>query len=99
MFDETKRERRLRVDREKQEEKKRIKKEYLALGKPVVSTGFGQVQEYRDVIYEAQSPMEFAAAIKRALAEDNAERIAARRKMVLHDSWESKAQLVLEEFL
>ena len=74
-------------------------KEYLALGKPIVSTGFGQVQEYRDVIYEAANPVEFAAAIKRALAEDNAERIAARRKMVLHDSWESKAQLVLEEFL
>ena len=74
-------------------------KEYLALGKPVVSTPFGQGQEYRDVIYEAQGPAEFAAAIKKALAEDNAERISARRNMILHDTWESKAQLVLKELL
>lgn len=74
-------------------------KEYLALGKPIVSTPFGQLREYRDVMYEAKTPREFAECIKKALAEDSAERIAARRKIILHDTWESKAQLVMEELL
>ena len=74
-------------------------KEYLALGKPIVSTPFGQLHEYRNVVYEAKSPREFAESIKKALAEDNAERIIARRKIVLQDSWDKKAQLVLKELL
>ena len=72
-------------------------KEYLALGKPIVSTPFVELQKYRDVVYEAKTPREFAECIKQALAEDNAERITGRRKTVLNASWESKAQLVLEK--
>ena len=74
-------------------------KEYLALGKPIVTTPFSQLQKYRNVVYEAKTLGEFVESIKRAFAEDSAERITARRKMVLHDSWDSKAQLVLEELL
>lgn len=72
-------------------------KEYLALGKPIVSTPFVELQKYRDVVYEAKTPKEFAECIKQVLAEDNAERITGRRKTVLNASWESKAQLVLEK--
>jgi len=72
-------------------------KEYLALGKPIVSTPFNELKKYRDVIYEATTPEEFADCIKKALVEDNPERVAARRKKVEHASWDSKAQLVLEE--
>lgn len=72
-------------------------KEYLALGKPIVSTPFAELQKYRDVVYEAKTPEEFADCIKKTLVEDNPERIAARRSKVEHASWESKAQLVLEE--
>lgn len=72
-------------------------KEYLALGKPVVSTPFAELQKYRDVVYEAKTPGEFAKCIRKALAEDNPVRVAARRKIVEVDSWESKAQLVLQE--
>lgn len=74
-------------------------KEYLALGKPVVSTPFTELNKYLDVVYLARTPGEFAECIKQALAEDNPERIADRRKMVQHDSWDSKAELVLEELL
>ena len=74
-------------------------KEYLALGKPIVSTPFVELQQYRDVVYEANTPREFAECIKKALAEDNVQRVAARREKVEHASWESKAQLVLEELL
>jgi len=74
-------------------------KEYLALGKPIVTTPFGQLQKYRNVVYEAKTLGEFVESIKRAFVEDSAERITARKKMVLNDSWDSKAQLVLEALL
>jgi glycosyltransferase involved in cell wall biosynthesis len=71
-------------------------KEYLALGKPIVSTPFPELQHYLDVVYEAKTPEEFAEAIKKALAEDNAERAAARKEKVQNASWDSKAQIVLK---
>jgi len=73
-------------------------KEYLALGKPFVSTPvFTQIREYLDVAYVANTAEEFTKCIKKALAEDNPKRIAARKKKVKKDTWDSKAQLLLEE--
>jgi len=72
-------------------------KEYLALGKPVVSTPFTELQKYRDVVYQAKTPEDFAQVIEKALAEDNDKRIVARRKMVMNTTWDSKAQIVLNE--
>lgn len=74
-------------------------KEYLALGKPVVSTPFAELQKYRDVVYQASTPKQFAESIKQALEEDCPERIAQRREKVQNASWDSKAQLVLDELL
>ena len=71
-------------------------KEYLALGKPVVSTPFTELQKYQDVVYVAKSPEEFAESIRQALAEDCPERITARRRRVQDASWDSKAELVLD---
>ncbi len=73
-------------------------KEYLALGKPFVSTPvFTQIQEYLDVSYVAETPAEFAGCIVKALRENSAERIAARKRKVQGDTWDRKVQLVLEE--
>lgn len=72
-------------------------KEYLALGKPVVSTPFPELQKYLEVIYQARTPKEFAECIKEALAEDNDKRIAARRKKVKKATWDGKAELVLRK--
>lgn len=72
-------------------------KEYLALGKPVVSTPFPELQKYLEVIYQARNPEEFAKCIKHALAEDNPDRVAARRKKVQTSTWDSKVQLVCKE--
>jgi glycosyltransferase involved in cell wall biosynthesis len=75
-------------------------KEYLALGKPLVSTAaFTQLQKYLDVVYVADDPESFAECIKKALEENNPERIAARRKKVEKSSWDDKAQIVLDELL
>lgn len=71
-------------------------KEYLALGKPIVSTPFTELQKYRDVVYEAATPEEFAACIRKACSEDGPEATAKRRQKVAQDSWDHKAELVLE---
>ncbi|UCD51006.1 MAG: glycosyltransferase [Phycisphaerales bacterium] len=72
-------------------------KECLALGKPIVSTPFPELQKYRELVYQAATPEAFAEAIRTALAEDNAERISARRKAVESASWDRKARIVLGE--
>jgi len=71
-------------------------KEYLALGKPVVSTPFPELQKYLDVVYEARGAEEFARCIELALAEDGPEKIAARRKKVQPFTWDAKADLILK---
>jgi len=72
-------------------------KNYLALGKPVVSTLYPLLQNYLDIVLTARTPEEFAECIESALAQDNPERIADRKKRVKTASWHSKAQLVREE--
>ena len=72
-------------------------KEYLALGKPVVSTPFAELNKYRDVVYEAKTPKEFADCIKKAHSENNSELVAKRRRKVAQASWDRKAELVLQE--
>ena len=72
-------------------------KEYLALGKPIVSTPFTELQKYRDVVYQAKTPEEFVKCIEKALEEDGPERIAARKKKVEISTWDSKAELVLNK--
>jgi glycosyltransferase involved in cell wall biosynthesis len=71
-------------------------KEYLSLGKPIVSTPFSELAFYHDITYEAATPQEFAVCIKNALAEDCPERISARRKRVATATWDSKAELAME---
>jgi glycosyltransferase involved in cell wall biosynthesis len=72
-------------------------KEYLALGKPVVSTPFPELQNYQEVVYRATTPEEFAGRIRQALAEDCPDKIAARREKVAKSTWDSRAAAVLEE--
>jgi len=73
-------------------------KEYLALGKPIVSTpAFTELQEYDDVVYEAETPEEFAECIEKAYSEDSPDLVGKRRAKVSRASWDSKAELVLGE--
>ena len=72
-------------------------KEYLALGKPVVSTpAFSELKQYHDVVYEAGSPEEFAQCIRKAYSENNAELVKKRKRRVADTSWDSKAEIVLD---
>jgi len=67
-------------------------KEYLALGKPVISTPFAELDYYEGFVYKAEGADEFAAAIRRALAEDSDARRRARRERVKGHTWQAKAE-------
>ncbi|MCH9021207.1 MAG: hypothetical protein IID32_00385 [Planctomycetes bacterium] len=72
-------------------------KEYLALGKPIVSTPFSELERYNGLVQTASDPITFAQAVRHVLQEDNDERVRARRKAVAESSWDAKAQQVMEE--
>ena len=72
-------------------------KEYLAMGKPVVSTPFPELNKYLDVVYQAETPDVFARYIKKAITENNEELIEKRKAKVRNCSWDSKAALVFNE--
>ena len=71
-------------------------KEYLALGKPIVSTPFRELCNYDGLVYTAQDSRQFADQIRRALREDSPEKIAARRNRVREHAWDKKAQTLVE---
>jgi glycosyltransferase involved in cell wall biosynthesis len=72
-------------------------KEYLAMGKPVVSTPFPELDKYLDVVYKAESLDAFSKLIKTALSEDNSVLKNKRKEKVCNSSWDSKASVVLKE--
>jgi len=64
-------------------------KEYLALGKPVVSTPFPEGESYSDVIYFARDAQAFAASIQHAFDEDSSDRKTQRRERVRGHTWDA----------
>jgi glycosyltransferase involved in cell wall biosynthesis len=64
-------------------------REYLAAGRPVISTDFPALTPYRDLISVAAGPQEFAAALAASASE--ADRTAARRHRVHGETWEARA--------
>lgn len=70
-------------------------KEYLALGKPVVSTPFPQLTEYRDLVLTADTPEAFSACIQHALADRDARMTQRMRDCVRPYSWQHQAMQIL----
>jgi len=68
-------------------------KEYLALGLPVVSTTFPEVERYRDVVSVTGSPELFVREVRRAL--ENRGDDDRRRRRVREDTWGRKADELL----
>jgi glycosyltransferase involved in cell wall biosynthesis len=66
-------------------------KEYLALGKPIVSVPFSAIETYKDLVYVASDVNEFAEAVREACNENDPELVAARRAQVSGSTWEAKA--------
>lgn len=67
-------------------------KEYLAVGRPVVTTDFAALDGWRDLVRTARGADEFGAAIRASLARPHD--CVAQRARVASESWDSKADLV-----
>ncbi len=69
-------------------------KEYLAVGRPVISTDFPALDGWRDFVRTAAGPEAFAGAIRAAL--DGPHDAEASRAAVTGEGWDRKAELVAE---
>lgn len=65
-------------------------REYLAAGRPIVSTDFPALDPYRDLITVATTPEAFTAAIGATI--DAPDRTAARRGRVAGETWDARAR-------
>jgi len=70
--------------------------EYLAAGKPVVSTDLPEVRQFEDVVYIARNAEEFEQMIERALAEDCPELRQRRIEVARQNSWEVRAKAIVK---
>jgi glycosyltransferase involved in cell wall biosynthesis len=70
-------------------------KEYLAAGRPVVTTDFPELRRYEGLVHVADGAEAFAEAIQTALTEPWDP--APARDLLGHESWASKAGAVLDE--
>ncbi|MCR9257702.1 MAG: glycosyltransferase [Alphaproteobacteria bacterium] len=68
-------------------------REYLAAGRPVISTRFPAVEAYSDVVRIADAPTEFAEAIENA-AQDDPRNRRTRLDRVRSETWEARAREV-----
>ncbi len=71
-------------------------KEYLAIGSPIVTTDIPQAEDYPGLLSVAKTPEEFVEAIRSSVSESNGKLKLMRREAVRGDTWESKANKVLE---
>jgi len=71
--------------------------EYLATGKPIVSTPVPPAYRFKDLIYVAPDKYQFAEFLKKAL-EENDEDLRKRRIMAAMDnSWAKRVDVILEK--
>jgi glycosyltransferase involved in cell wall biosynthesis len=70
-------------------------REYLAMGKPVVSVRFPHAEAFASIVYLADGHAEFAAQVERALREDSADAVHRRMASVQSYTWAARAETAL----
>jgi glycosyltransferase involved in cell wall biosynthesis len=71
--------------------------EYLAAGKPVVSSDLPEVRAFGKMVSLASTPVEFVQRLEEELAGDSPEKASARLEMARQHSWEARAGAVEEQ--
>lgn len=67
--------------------------EYLAAGKPVVSTRFSEdITDFAEVTYLAESNEDFLQLINQAIAEDSIDKINKRRIVAEKNTWQARSE-------
>lgn len=74
-------------------------KEYLATGRPIVSTDFPELRHYEGLVAIGNEPESFAAAVRAAIAAPDAEVLEAGRKRIAEATWTSRAGSALQELV
>jgi glycosyltransferase involved in cell wall biosynthesis len=69
--------------------------EYLATGKPVVTTPVPPADRLTDLMYVASDKYQFAEFLKKALEEDDAEIREKRIKAAMDNSWAKRVDVIL----
>lgn len=64
--------------------------ELLAAGRPAVARPSPALEPFRELLYLAETPAGFVAAVERALAEDGPELVARRRSAAAEHGWERR---------
>lgn len=64
--------------------------DYLALGKPVVSTGFAVATQFGDVVRIADDRAAFTQQIEEALCEEDQDLAVQRRRIAAQNTWENR---------
>ena len=67
-------------------------KEYLASGKPIVSTPFSELEHYEGLVHVASDAQSFAEAVRQACQEEDPKLVSARRERVRNCTWDAKAE-------
>lgn len=71
-------------------------KEYLALGKPVVSTYYPEIEPFSDVVCVANDQDDFVFYIKDALSEKDQADVRKRQEKVSDETWDNKTKQIVE---
>lgn len=73
--------------------------EYMSQGKPVVATPIREILVYRDLLYLADDPQEFATQLDRALVEDDPGMRARRIELARQSSWDERLDRIEERIM
>jgi hypothetical protein len=69
--------------------------EYMAAGKPIVATDMAEMRPYAgEEMTIARTKEEFLASIEEAIAQDSAQRAAARQATARSESWDDRVEQV-----
>jgi glycosyltransferase involved in cell wall biosynthesis len=70
--------------------------EYMATGKPIVSTGLPEVTKFAQLIRIADNPDDFEKAIDAALKEHDSSLVQARQIVASKNSWDSRFETMMK---
>lgn len=71
--------------------------EYLACGKPIVTTKIEGTGKFKDDLYVVSSADEFSAAIVKALSENTKQKIEMRKKKAENHSWDKNIHNIIDK--
>ena len=71
--------------------------EYMATGKPIVTTSVPPAAAFSDVLYIADDKAEFAALLRKALDEDDQDKRIKRTQIADENSWARRVDCILNK--